>query len=186
MLLLASAQAKVVPASVKSEILVHPHRESTGNNSKSPNSIELCNFTDDEDVLKRMKHRSLARAKSNINDPSKLKSLKGLHERQVRSIEHTGSSDIKTYAGHDKAKTRRNISFDNSFPEIVVKNGESVSLERISQATLATSNVKTSVQKDSSDKVYLHVNGETMKNVFHLFFSSSFFERSRQVFFFVL
>lgn len=157
MLLLASAQAEAVPASVKNKFLARQQREGTGDNSQSTsNSIELCKFFDDKVVLKRMKHRSFARTNININEPSKVKSSKSLHERQVRSIDYTNGNVINTFAGYDKAKTRRNISLDNSFRESVVNNGESVSLENISQATLATSDVKSNVQKDSSDKV----NGE--------------------------
>jgi hypothetical protein len=159
MLLLASAQAEAVPAS-KNKFIVHHQREGTIVNSQSFTDsikLKLCKFFDDKVVLKRMKHRSFTRINSNINESSKVKNSKNLHERQVRSIEYTSSNDINTFARYDKTETRRKLSLES-----VVNNGESVSLENISQATLATSDVKSNAQKDSSDKIYLHVNGETM------------------------
>lgn len=168
MLLLASAQAEAVPASVKNKLLANHQRQNAGDNSQSlSDSIKLCKYFDDKVVLKRMKHRSFAVAKSNVNESSKVKSLKNLYERPARSIEYSNSNDINTFAGYDKAKTRRNISLDNSL--VSNGNGESASLENISQATLATSHVKSSVQKDTSDKVYLHVNGE-MRKFYYLYF----------------
>lgn len=175
MLLLASAQAEAVPASVNHKFLAHRQPQSTGDNSQSSSdSIKLCKYLDDKVLQRRMKHRSFVITNSNnINEFSKVKSLKSSHERQVRSIEHSIINDLNNFAGYDKTKTRRNISLDNSFRENVVNNEESLSVrvENISQATLASSDVKSNVQKDSSDKIYLHVNGETMCFYYIYFFS---------------
>jgi hypothetical protein len=158
MLMLASAQAEAVPASVKNKLLAHHHQD-TGC-SQSFNSIKPCKYLNDNVVLKRMKQRSFTRTNNNINQSSKVKKSKHLHERKVRSIEYTN-----TLAGYD-FKTRRNISLD-SFNKSEVKNGKSLSLENISHTTLATSDVKSNVQKVSSEKFHLHVNGEMMRYIFY-------------------
>ena len=153
MLLLASAQAEAVPASVKNKIVAYHQRRCTGDNG------QLCKYFDDFVDFKRMKHRSFDKA--NLDEFPKVKSF---HERKVRSIDHKVTNDIITFTRYDNTKTVRNVSLSVGFRDNAISNGESTSLENISQTTLPTSDIKPSVQKDSSDKVYLqfHVNGETM------------------------
>jgi hypothetical protein len=159
MLLWASAQA--VPASVEKS------------SSRSP----PCSFSEDAIAHKRMTHRSdVIGAYSNVDsddnhEPTVVKSSKNLHERQVRSFEHVNKlaknkypHDKNTFVSHESAKSSfdfiRNIS---SLDDKIMNNGESVSVESISEATLATfkeSDVKTNAEKETSDKIYLHVNGE--------------------------
>lgn len=132
MLLLAS-QAEAVPASVKNKIVVHHYQ-------RRESISQLCKHFSEVVDSKRMKRRIFAR--SNSNEFSKLKSF---HERQVRSVENPVTNDINFFARYDK--TYRNISLDNSFRDTALSNGESTSLENISQAT---NDIKASVQKDSN------------------------------------
>ena len=131
---------------------------------------KLCKYIEDKIIQKRMKHRSNGRGysndnRNNSNEPT-VKSSKNLHERQVRSFEQnnkiTKSNDKNTFT-YENNKTSfdfiRNISLDDK----IMNNGESVSMENVSEPTLATfkeSDVKTNAQKEASDKIYLHVNGE--------------------------
>lgn len=120
-----------------------------------------------------MKHRSNVRGysndKSNNSNEPTVKSSKNLHERQVRSFENNNKitkskfpHDKNTFANYASSKSFdfiRNISLDDK----IMNNGESVSMENVSESTLATfkeSDVKTNAQKEASDKIYLHVNGE--------------------------
>lgn len=165
MLLWASAQA--VPASVE----------------KSSGSSPPCNFSEDAIAHKRMTHRSdVIGAHSNVDsddnhEPTVVKSSKNLHERQVRTFEHVNKlaknkypHDKNTFVSYESAKSSfdfiRNIS---SLDDKIMNNGESVSVESISEATLATfkeSDVKTNAEKETSDKIYLHVNGESASRWF--------------------
>lgn len=124
-----------------------------------------------------MKHSAKVHSNNDYRNSNETKkSPKNLHERQVRSFElnnkltkNKASHDKNTfvkYASVDIAERQyeviRNISLDDKVNEIM-NNGESVSMESISETTHATfkeSNVKTSAPKEASDKIYLHVNGE--------------------------
>lgn len=185
MLLGASGQA--VPASVESSIAssyptvdVKPLGAETSNTSL-PNewdcssvSDRLCKYSADKIILKRMKHRNSARTNINTdnssNEPS-IKSSKNLHERQVRSLERSNKftrsrlhSEKNSFASAEHTKTDYdfigNISLDDRIHKIM--NNGVVAMENIvSEATLATeSDVKANVQKETSDKIHLHVNGE--------------------------
>jgi hypothetical protein len=140
MILLASTQTE---ASKKNKIAAHRQRR----------IIEECQHFSNTVDSERMKHRRFGRASN------ELPKVKNLHERQVRSIDN---KDISSFARYETSSIR-NVSLGNSFRDTALSDGDSTSLENISQATLAASDIKPSVQKDSSDKVYLHVNGETKK-----------------------
>lgn len=122
-----------------------------------------------------MKHRSNFKGYSNYNSNNNsneptVKSSKYLHERQVRSFDRSNKitksklpHDKNTFANYGNAKTSfdfiRNVSQDDK----IMNNGESVSMENVSDPTLSTfkeSDVKTSGEKEASDKIYLHVNGK--------------------------
>lgn len=186
MLLWSSVQA--VPASVESRPLQSSHqllrnlsdltaalpsRHLAWDCSASPNKT-LC---EDELIHKRMKHSVKVHSNNDYrNSTETKKSPKSLHERQVRSFE-LNNKLTKNKASHDKNtfvkyasvdiadrqyEVIRNISLDDKVNEIM-NNGETVSMESISETTHATfeeSNVKTSAPKEASDKIYLHVNGE--------------------------
>lgn len=134
----------------------------------------LC---EDELIHKRMKHPVKVHSNNDNRNSNEKKSPKNLHERQVRSFElnnkltknkvsHDKNTFVK-YASVDISERQydviRNIqSLDDKVNEIM-NNGETVSMESISETTHATfkeSNVKTSAPKEASDKIYLHVNGE--------------------------
>lgn len=175
MLLWASVQA--VPASLESPLSEHrgndlqllPTPNRTTPQSKwdsSSLSKKLCKYFEGKASHKRMKHRSNVKAHSNdnrnTNEPT-IRSLKDLHERQVRSFE---LGIVKKYPYDVNYETNygfiRNKSIDDKGKKIM-NNEESVSMENISESTLATfkeSNVKTNPQKEASDKIYLPVNGE--------------------------
>lgn len=158
MLLWASVQA--VPASLEKP--EHPRHDTKSlvasshniNCSYQPLNRELCKYL----VLKRMKHRS--HDNSNINNEP---SINSLHERQVRSV-------TKNNFPHDKRNTF--VSFEDDSRDIirnislnvkVMNNGESVSEPTL--ATFKESNVKTNAEKETSDKTYLHVNGECARRL---------------------
>lgn len=136
-----------------------------------------CKYFEDRIVLKRMKHRnSVIAAKSNDdsnnNDESSiLNNSKDLHERQVRSFEHNiriaktkFQQDKNTFASYENTKANYEIVRNISHGDKLMNNGESVSMENTSEPTLVAtskkSDVKTNAQKETSDKTYLHVNGE--------------------------
>ena len=204
MLLWASVQAVPAsfenPVLSKHQIVINNIKNSNNNNnltsinnssdylewdcSKEVNK-KLCKYFEDKVIHKRMKHRSNIRVHSNdnnnninnkirhINEPT-IKSLKDLHERQVRSFEHNNKitknkvpHDKNTFVKYENTETHyeiiRNISLDDKVNQTMNNGESSVSMESISETTLATfkeSNVKTSAQKEASDKIYLHVNGE--------------------------
>lgn len=181
MLLWASVQA--VPASLESPLTQYQNSNlrtfraedaTVGSNCSSLNE-KLRQLFDDKVTLKRMKSRGTVRVRNhddnNTNEPI-IKSSKDLHERQVRSFEHSNkitknkhSPDRETFVSYEKAKTSqefiKNISLGDSGNEIM-NNGASISMENISESTRAfkESDVKTNDQKEASDKIYLHVNGE--------------------------
>lgn len=180
MLLWASGQA--VPASVENSLSQHHYAdvkplETRSSAASLPNESDctslnkkLCKYFDDKLVPKRMKHRNINNNNpSNLNEPT-VKSSKNLHERQVRSLERSNKftknklpNERGAFASYDNNyEFIRNISLDERLHEIM-NNGDSVSMENISETTLATlkeSDVKTNVPKEASDKIYLHVNGE--------------------------
>lgn len=167
MLLLASTQTEAVPASKKNKIAAH--------HQTIENSSQLCKHFSDTVNSERMKHRAFIRTNSNLNESS---NVKNFHERQVRSIDNAVKKDIASFVRYENA-TIRNVPLGNSFRDTALSNEESKSIENISQATLASSDIKPSVQKDSSDKVYLHVNGETVWKILLPISTSSSLERSR-------
>lgn len=168
-LMLLRASVEAVPASVESRpFQSSPHIEWDCSLNKT-----LC---EDELIHKRMKHSVKVHSNNDNRNLNEKKSPKNLHERQVRSFElsntltknkvsHDKNTFVK-YASVDIAERQyeviRNISLDDIVNEIM-NNGETVSMESISETTHATfkeSNVKTSAPKEASDKIYLHVNGE--------------------------
>lgn len=188
MLLWTSAQA--VPASLEKSLPSEHQRQDT-NDLKllqtstdrklnielgcSPLNYKLCKYTEEKSILKRMKHRSNIRAYSNDNSNNHnnepiIKSSKSLHERQVRSFEHSNKitrhklpHDKNTFVSYESTKTNYNLIRNISLDDKVMNNGESMSMENVSEPTLATfkeSDVKTNAQKETSDKIYSHVNGE--------------------------
>lgn len=193
MLLWASGQA--VPASVENSLSQYqPSVDATTSlvgaetslineplvNCSSPLNNKLCKYVDDDKIAvkKRMKHRNIARI-SIIDNSNELavKSSKNSHERQVRSLSNKFSkgqfpNDKHTFAqGYDNTINEsyelvRNISFDERINKVMNNGVSSVSMESLSDTTLATlkaSDVKANVEKEASDASdkYFHVNGES-------------------------
>lgn len=134
-----------------------------------------CKYFEDKIVLKRMKHRNTVRYSkdnsNNIDEPSTVNGSKDLHDRQVRSFEHNNRTtknkfpqDKNTFASYENTKTSYEVVRNISLSDKLMNNGESVSMENTSEpalvATFKESDVKTNAQKETSDKIYLHVNGE--------------------------
>lgn len=181
MLLWASVQA--VPASLET-----PHFQSNNSDLRSRGVDDatvgsnctslidkLCQLFDDKVTSKRMKSRRNFRVRSHDDDDNNtneliIKSSKDLHERQVRSFELNNKIIKNKHSpeSYEKVKTNqdfiRNISLVGESVNEIINNGASVSKENISESTTLafkeSENVETNPQKEASDKVYLHVNGE--------------------------
>lgn len=138
-----------------------------------------CKYFEDRIVLKRMKQRNGVIEtnrnddSNNIDESSKLNSSKDLHERQVRSFEQNNriaknkfQKDKNTFANYENTKTSYEVVRNISLGDKLMNNGESEkSMENTSESTRVVaafkkSDVKTNAEKETSDKTYLHVNGE--------------------------